>query len=66
MRRHIVAAVLEAMRMKMNDEEYVYDGILIEVGTSTTDTDQHITLEELAVLAQELAKERDLVTPDML
>lgn len=62
MRQHIVSAVLEAMKMKIHDEEYVYDGMLIEVGTSTTDTDQHITLIELEALTKELAKYRNLVS----
>lgn len=64
LQRHIVASVLESMKMKINEEEYLYDGILIEVGTSTTDTEQHITLQELAILAQELARFRDVVSPD--
>jgi hypothetical protein len=64
MRQHIVAAVIEAVNMKINEEEYLYDGILIETGTSTTDTDQHITLIELKAMAQELARNRDLVSPE--
>lgn len=56
----IPEGVLEALKMKISDSEYLYDGILIEVGTSTTDTDQHISLNELGILVQEIAKFREL------
>lgn len=60
MQSHIVPAVIEAMRMKISDEEFLYDGILIEVGTSSTDTDQHISLSELKDLVGEVATFRVL------
>lgn len=63
MRDEIVKATIEAMKMKISDQEYVYDGILVEVGTSVTDTLQHITLKELEYMLKELAKFRDLVSP---
>ncbi len=63
MRDHIVDAVIAAMKMKTEKDEYLYDGVLIETGTSTTDTDQHITVLELQKLARELARFRDLVSP---
>jgi hypothetical protein len=47
--------------MLMKDgNNWLYDGALIEVGTSTTDTDQHISIDEMQALAQELAKYREL------
>lgn len=66
MRQHIVPAVIDAMQMKMNEEEYLYDGLLIEVGTSQTDTDQHISLDELAYLVKELSLSRLLVSPESI
>jgi hypothetical protein len=63
-RNEIVPAVIEAMKMTATDDEYLYDGILIEVGTSQTDTDQHISVKELEHLVTELARTRDLVSPD--
>lgn len=63
MRDKIVEGTLDAMRMKINEDEYLYDGILIEAGTSDTDTEQHITHKELQGLLNELAKFRDIVAP---
>lgn len=63
MRDHIVEAVIHAMDMKTVDDQYLYDGVLIETGTSSTDTEQHITVDELRFLTKELAKKRDLVSP---
>lgn len=59
----IVEGTLEAMKMKISEDEYLYDGILIEAGTSVTDTEQHITHGELQKLVNELAKFRDIVPP---
>ena len=64
MRDHIVDAVIEAMKMKLSDNEYLYDGVLIETGTSTTDTEQHITVNELRTLVKNLATFRDLKSPE--
>ncbi len=64
MRDHIVEAVIHAMDMRMENGSYLYDGVLIETGTSATDTEQHITVDELRFLTKELAKKRDLVSPD--
>ena len=52
LRHQIVDGVVEAMKMTVNDEqgEYLYDGVLIEVGHSRTDTEQHLTITELEVL----------------
>lgn len=64
MRDEIVAATIDAMKMKISDKEYLYDGILVEVGTSITDTHQHITLKELEYMLKELSKFRDLTPPN--
>jgi len=63
LRDHIVDATVDAMKMKMNDHEYLYDGMLIEVGTSKTDTEQHITVKELQGLVKKLSKFRSLQEP---
>lgn len=64
LRDQIVDQTILAMHMKTNEGEYLYDGILIEVGTSKTDTEQHITIEELQKLCDEVAKFRNLTTPE--
>lgn len=63
LRDSIVRATVEAMQMKIDDENFLYDGILIEVGRSKTDTEQHITVKELKELCCQLAKFRDLSEP---
>ncbi|MEM6842643.1 MAG: hypothetical protein AAF944_22320 [Bacteroidota bacterium] len=60
MRDQIVNKTVEAMRVKLNDENYLYDGILIEVGTAKCDTHQHITVEELTELIERLAEFREM------
>jgi len=64
MRDQIVEQTILAMQIKTAGGEYLYDGILIEVGTSKTDTEQHITIEELKVLCNEISKFRDLTEPE--
>lgn len=64
MREHIVDAVINAMHLKMSDGTYLYDGMLIETGTSTTDTEQHISIAELKDLVNKLASYRDILSPD--
>lgn len=61
LRDRIVEETIAAMKLKSDDEHYLYDGILIEVGNSTTDTDQHITVEELKILCSELSKFRKFI-----
>jgi hypothetical protein len=61
MRDEIINNTVEAMKLKIDEENYLYDGILIEVGTAKCDTDQHITVKELKELAQKLSEFRDLV-----
>lgn len=64
LRSQIVDATIAASKMKThNGKEYLYDGILIEVGTSTTDTEQHITVKELQELVKKLSELRNLQEP---
>lgn len=63
MRHKIVEGIIEAMRMKINDV-FLYDGVLIEAGTSPTDTLQHISIAELQYLVSELGKFRRLREPN--
>jgi 3-deoxy-D-arabino-heptulosonate 7-phosphate (DAHP) synthase len=60
----IVQGTVNAMMLKTNSGIPIYDGVLIEVGTSVTDTDQHITITQLHELAHELSQFRDLVSPN--
>jgi 3-deoxy-D-arabino-heptulosonate 7-phosphate (DAHP) synthase len=60
LRDQIVDQTILAMHMKTTEGEYLYDGILIEVGTSITDTEQHITVEELQTLCNEIIKFREI------
>jgi len=62
LRDKIVESTVEAMKMKV-DNEYLYTGILIEAGTSETDTNQHISVDELKTLVTEVAKFRKLRGP---
>ncbi|MFA6513471.1 MAG: hypothetical protein WCT34_04770 [Patescibacteria group bacterium] len=64
LRDSIVSATIEAMKMKIDDDNFLYDGILVEVGRSKTDTEQHITVKELKDLCCKLAKFRDLTEPN--
>ena len=60
MRDQIVEKTVEAMQMKLDDEHYLYDGMLIEVGTAKCDTHQHISVDELQQLVDQLAEFREL------
>jgi len=64
LRDSIVKSTIEAMQMKIDEENFLYDGILIEVGRSKTDTEQHITVKELKELCSQLAEFRDLSEPN--
>ncbi len=64
MRQDIVPAVIDALKMMINDETYLYDGILIETGTSQTDTDQHISIDELQDIIDDISTFRTLASPD--
>jgi hypothetical protein len=63
LRDKIVEGTIEAMKMKLNEDQYLYDGILIEAGVSETDTEQHITHKELYQLAKSISEFRTLVAP---
>ncbi|MDQ6984984.1 MAG: hypothetical protein Q9M91_00600 [Candidatus Dojkabacteria bacterium] len=60
MRDSILDATIDAANMKLNESGFLYDGILIEVGTSKTDTGQHISISELKKLVVDISKNRDL------
>lgn len=60
MRDEIVAGTIEAMKMKDLSGNFLYDGILIEVGTSTTDTTQHISIKELKELVNKINEFREI------
>jgi 3-deoxy-D-arabino-heptulosonate 7-phosphate (DAHP) synthase len=63
LRDKIVEGTLNAMKMMFSEEEYLYDGILIEAGSSRTDSGQHISLSELQTLVNELSKFRNITAP---
>lgn len=60
LRDKIVEGTIEAMKMKIENGDWLYDGILIEVGASTTDAEQHITINELSNLIDEISKFREI------
>ncbi len=62
LRDDVVKETIDAMKMTV-DNDYLYTGILIEAGTSNTDTDQHISIAELKTLLEEIAKFRKLKCP---
>jgi len=62
LRHKIVAGIMETMQMRI-DGKFLYDGILIEAGTSPTDTEQHITPSELQYLVNQLSSFRKLRPP---
>ncbi|MBP7967042.1 hypothetical protein KAZ66_02100 [Candidatus Woesebacteria bacterium] len=61
MRDSIPQAIIDAMKMKLGEDEFVYDGVLVETGTSSTDTEQHITVAELRDIIKEIATFRTLI-----
>jgi len=64
LRDKIVSETIKAMKLMTSEGNYLYSGILIEVGTSQTDADQHISIEELEVLCQALANFREIQAPE--
>jgi len=62
-RDSIVPETIAAMQLKMPNGSYLYDGVLIEVGTAKSDTAQHISLPELQQLCNELAIIRGIEAP---
>jgi 3-deoxy-D-arabino-heptulosonate 7-phosphate (DAHP) synthase len=59
LRDSIVDQTTLAMQICMQDGTYLYDGILIEAGTSKTDTEQHITVQELERLVDQVYQFRN-------
>lgn len=59
MREQIVKGSIDALKMTHGSQP-LYDGLLIECGTSDTDTDQHIKIPELQDLVHEINKFRHL------
>lgn len=59
LRDQIVEGTIKAMIMR-DGNGWLYDGALIEVGHSPTDTAQHLSIDEMEQLAREIAKFRDL------
>lgn len=60
MRDEIVNGTIEVMKIKDLFGNFLYDGILIEVGTSTTDAGQHISVKELRELVNKLSEFRSI------
>jgi hypothetical protein len=60
----IVDGTIKALQIKDIHGDYLYDGLLIEVGTSgtTSDVDQHISISDLQKLVKELSQFRQLET----
>lgn len=61
LKNKIVDETIKAAKMMIDEENYLYDGILIEVGRSKTDTHQHITIEELQYLSEKINQFRNLI-----
>jgi hypothetical protein len=62
LRDQIPGAVIEAMQMRENEsDKFLYDGILIEVGDSQTDTEQHITVDELRMIIDKVGEFREFM-----
>lgn len=66
-RDEIVEETIEAMKMRVDPNDpnspFLYTGLLIEVGTSETDTEQHISVAEFHYMMTEIAKFRTLCGP---
>ncbi len=63
LRDKIVDGTLDALKIMISEDEYLYDGILIEAGSSRTDSGQHITHQELQGLVNSISKFRDIAVP---
>jgi hypothetical protein len=63
MRHKIYDEIIKSMKMKVGDD-FLYDGILMEAGSSSpVDLGEHVTIEELKDLVNELSGFRKLRTP---
>ncbi|MBI3887535.1 hypothetical protein HY310_00515 [Candidatus Microgenomates bacterium] len=62
LRNKIVEGIIDAMKLT-HSNAFLYDGVLIEVGTSPSDTEQHLTTKELQELVNKLSTFRKLRSP---
>jgi hypothetical protein len=58
-RSEIVDITIEAMKMSIGSG-FLYDGVLIECGVSKSDTDQHITYDELEFMVGKISEFRKI------
>lgn len=58
----IIDETISAMKLQSGNK-FLYDGILIEAGTSPTDAGEHLTIDELKYLVKELSAFRKLRQP---
>lgn len=61
LRDQIPQGIIESLLMQIDKNNYLYDGILVEAGNSVTDTEQHITVQDLKEALKEVSKFRDLI-----
>ncbi len=67
MRHKIIEEIMKSMKMKMDDGDFLYDGILMEAGSSSpVDLGEHVTIDELKQLVKDLSKFRKLRSPEMI
>jgi hypothetical protein len=63
MRHTIVDEIIKAAKLKV-DDEFLYDGFLIEAGSSSpVDLGEHLTLDELRELVNTLSTFRKIRSP---
>ncbi|HWY80034.1 MAG TPA: hypothetical protein VNW29_06790 [Candidatus Sulfotelmatobacter sp.] len=62
LRHTIIEETILAAKLQ-TENGFLYDGLLIEAGTSPTDTDEHVTIDELKQLVNELHMFRGLRPP---
>jgi hypothetical protein len=66
MRHKIIDEIMVAMKLKVGDS-FLYDGLLMEAGSSSpVDIGEHLTLDELQKLVNDLSTFRKLRTPTSL
>jgi hypothetical protein len=67
MREEIVGLTILAMKMMYPDGSYVYDGVMLEVGTSLCDTFQHLSVGEYKKMVKSISEFRELeISPPQL
>jgi 3-deoxy-D-arabino-heptulosonate 7-phosphate (DAHP) synthase len=62
LRDKIVQGTIDAMKLTVNGS-FLYEGVLIETGTSPSDTNQHITVKELQQMVTQLSDFRLIRKP---